>query len=161
MSIKDLAQTRPEFLPEVFFNGTLEGWGIIESLTGGLQRRHTVKAAGVWNSGANLLTLTENWLFDDGHTDTLAWSIKKAGEGCYSGTEPRVSGTAEGEQSGCAFRWTYTRDTRAGGGKSFVLNFEDWFYLIEEKVAMVRGSAGRLGIPFATGHICYRRVEWF
>ena len=32
------------------------------------------------------------------------------------------------------------------------------FYRIDERVRIVRGSAGRLGLPFAVAHVAYRRV---
>lgn len=39
-----------------------------------------------------------------------------------------------------------------------LLNFNDWFYGIDERVAIVRGSAGRAGIAFAFAHVTYRRA---
>ena len=38
-----------------------------------------------------------------------------------------------------------------------MLTFSDWFYRIDERVAIVRGSAKRLGIPIALLHAAYRR----
>ena len=96
--------------------------------------------------------------FDDGRVDTLAWTITPLGQGRYSGVEPRLSGEAEGEQAGCAFHWRYSRDTPLDDGKSMTLDFNDWFYLIEPGVVIVRGSAGRLGIPFTVAHVTYRKL---
>ncbi|WP_338025256.1 DUF3833 family protein [Bradyrhizobium yuanmingense] len=92
------------------------------------------------------------------HSDTLRWTIHKLGEGPYTGHENRLEGEATGEQAGCAFHWTYTRDTPQGDGKSFKLNFDDWFYAIDDRACIVRGSAGRAGIPFATAHVTYRKL---
>lgn len=75
-----------------------------------------------------------------------------------SGLENRLEGEAIGEQAGCAFHWKYARDTPQAGGKSFKLNFDDWFYAIDERVCIVRGSTGRAGIPFATAHVTYRKL---
>lgn len=36
-----------------------------------------------------------------------------------------------------------TRDTPQGDGKSTKLNFDDWFYAIDDRACIVRGSAGR------------------
>lgn len=159
MNIKDFAGTSPEFLPEAFFDGGLEGWGIVERLTGNLQRRFTVKANGTWNKTQRLLDFSETWTFEDGWSDTLTWRISKLDHGVYEGTERRIDGRAEGEQAGCAFHWRYTRDTPMGDGKSMVLNFNDWFYRIDERVGMVRGSAGRAGIPFSIVHATYRKLQ--
>lgn len=39
-----------------------------------------------------------------------------------------------------------------------LLNVNDWFYRIDDRVAIVRGSAGRLGLAFAIAHVTYRRT---
>lgn len=159
MSIDDFKNTSPEFLPEEFFNGPLEGWGVVESLIGGLQKRSTIEAEGSWDAAAQVIRLTETYRFDDGHVDTLHWEIRKLGPGRYSGSEPRLDGQATGEQAGCAFHWQYTRETPQKDGSTTKLNFDDWFYRIDATACMVRGSAGRAGLPFATAHVTYRKLS--
>ncbi|MFC0242780.1 DUF3833 family protein [Rhodopseudomonas telluris] len=159
MSIDDFKNTSPEFLPEEFFNGRLEGWGVLESLIGGLQKRATITAEGKWDAATQAVHFTETYRFDDGHVDTLQWTIRKLGPGKYSGTEPRLDGEASGEQAGCAFHWQYTRETPQKDGSTTKLNFDDWFYRIDATGCMVRGSAGRAGLPFATAHVTYRKLS--
>jgi hypothetical protein len=159
MSIDDFKNTTPEFLPEEFFNGRLEGWGVLESLIGGLQKRATISAEGKWDAAAQAVRFTETYRFDDGHVDTLQWTIRKLGPGQYSGAEPRLDGEAAGEQAGCAFHWQYTRETPQKDGSTTKLNFDDWFYRIDDNACMVRGSAGRAGLPFATAHVTYRKLS--
>lgn len=77
MYIDDFAGSTPEFLPEDFLAGRLEGWGILEGLTGGLQKRYTVNADGIWYADTGILAFTETWVFDDGRSDTLSWRIRK------------------------------------------------------------------------------------
>lgn len=158
MDIKDFDRTSPVLVPEEYLAHELEGWGIVERLTGGLQQRFTVKAHGEWDSMARVLNFEETWTFDDGRQDTLTWRISPRGTGEYVGDEPRLDGHAEGKQAGCAFHWRYSRDTPMSDGKSILLNFNDWFYRIDERVVMVRGSAGRAGIPFSILHATYRRT---
>lgn len=158
MSIKDFEGTSPEFLPEAFFNGRLEGWAVLESLTGTLQKRASITAQGQWDASTQTVHLTETYRFDDGHVDTLDWKIRKVASGQYSGLEPRLEGEARGSQAGFAYNWTYTRETPQPDGSSSKLNFDDWFYLIDEKVCIVRGSAGRAGLPFVTAHVTYRKI---
>nr|WP_249154077.1 DUF3833 family protein [Bradyrhizobium diazoefficiens] len=85
--------------------------------------------------------MTVTYTFDEGHSDTLRWTVHKLGEGQYTGYENRLEGEATGEQAGCAFHWKYTRDTPQGDGKSFKLNFDDWFYAIDDRVCIVRDGA--------------------
>lgn len=157
MNISDFDGTTPEFRPETFLAGRLEGWGIMERLTGGLQQRFTVQARGVFDGDA--LGFTETWTFDDGHVDTLNWRIQPMGDGVYIGEEDRLDGEADGDQSGCAFHWRYTRSVPQKDGSAIKLNFNDWFYCIDDKTVMVKGTAGRLSVPFATAHVLYRRLE--
>jgi len=158
MAIDDFKGTTPVFLPEEFFRGRLEGWGGLEGLAGGLQKRSTITAEGKWDGQEQAVFFTETYHFDDGHQDTLQWTIRKLGPGKYSGTEPRLDGEASGDQMGCAFNWRYTRETPQADGKSSKMNFDDWFYRIDERVCIVRGSAGRAGLPFATAHVTYRKL---
>lgn len=158
MDIKDFVGTSPALLPEEYLAHDLEGWGVVERITGGLQQRFTVRARGEWDQTALILHFTETWTFDDGRRDTLDWRISPRQNGQYVGDESRIDGQAEGEQAGCAFHWRYSRDTPLGDGKSMLLNFNDWFYRIDERVVMIRGSAGRAGIPFSILHATYRRL---
>ena len=143
MAIDAFAGARPLFLPQQFFVGQLEGWAVLESLVGGLLKRATITGHGVLDADTDTVVFIETYSFDDGHSDTLHWTIRRGQEGKYTGLENRLEGEAIGEQAGCAFHWKYTRDTPQAGGKSFKLNFDDWFYAIDDGACIVRGSAGR------------------
>ena len=158
MNIEAFAGSAPAFLPEHFFAARLEGWGVVETPFGGLRKRYTLQAHGAWDPTTATVLLTETLRFDDGRTDTLEWRIRKLRPGCYSGVESRLQGEAEGQQAGAAFHWSYTRDTPQDDGSSMVLAFNDWFYRIDDRVAIVRGSAKRLGIPIALVYAAYRRT---
>ncbi len=158
MKIEDFEGTGPAFEPEAFFNSRLEGWGVMEGPTGALQKRFTVAAEGQSPGADGVIRFRETWTFDDGHVDTLNWEIRSLGDGRYSGAEDRSDGDAEGELAGCAFHWRYTRDTPQPDGKSVKLNFDDWFFQIDEAVVVAKGVGGRLGLPFATAHVTYRKL---
>ena len=158
MKIDDFVGKGPEFKPEDFFNGSLVGWGVMEAPLGGLQKRYTVKAQGRWDAVERVVHFTETWTFDDGFMDTLTWTIRPLGDGKYSGSEPRLDGEAEGDQAGFAFHWRYTRETPQPDGKAVKLNFDDWFWRIDDTTVIVKGTAGRLGLPFATAHVTYQKI---
>ncbi|HEX2652580.1 MAG TPA: DUF3833 family protein [Xanthobacteraceae bacterium] len=158
MAIEDFNDSVPALLPEVFFVGRLEGWAVFESLVGGLQKRASISANGTLDTQTGAVSFVETYEFDDGHSDTLHWTIHKLRPGKYRGLENRLEDEAAGEQAGCAFHWRYTRDTPQADGSSTKLNFDDWFYAIDERACMVRGSAGRAGLPFGTAHVAYRKV---
>lgn len=151
------AGASPRFIPEHFFSGSLEGWGVLESPIGGLQARFTVQAFGKVALGGQSIRFTETWTMDNGIVETLAWSIASAGDGSYVGSEAHLIGKATGQLDGDAFHWTYSRMTPQASGERVSLNFDDWFYMIDENVCIVRGTAGRIGLPFSIAHVTYRR----
>src|SRR5262245_25879900 len=85
MSIDDFKGTKPLFLPERFFVGRLEGWAVVESPIGGLLQRATIASHGEFESDTQTILFTESYTFDDGHSDTLHWTIRKGDEGKYTG----------------------------------------------------------------------------
>lgn len=84
--------------------------------------------------------------------------IRPIGDGKYSGTEDRLVGEASGEQAGCAFHWKYTRETPQPDGGTVKLDFDDWFWRIDETGLVVRGRALKVGLPLATAHVTYRKT---
>ncbi|WP_456668376.1 DUF3833 family protein [Bradyrhizobium sp. USDA 3240] len=73
---------------------------VVESLVGGLLKRATIAAHGEFESDTKIVLFTETYTFDDGHSDTLHWTIRKGDEGRYTGLENRLEGDAIGEQAG-------------------------------------------------------------
>ncbi|WP_293855259.1 DUF3833 family protein [uncultured Alsobacter sp.] len=158
MTIDDFTDTTPIFRPEEMLTGELQGWAILTGPLGGLDRRAAIRAQGTHDAASGVIRFTETWTFDDGQVDTLAWRIHPEGQGRYRGEEPTLDGHAKGEAAGCAFHWTYTRDVPAKDGETSRLDFDDWFFRIDETGFCVKGSAGRLGLPFATVFVTYRKL---
>ncbi len=118
MNIDDFASNTPPLVLEEFFNGQLRGWGITMGRVGGLQNRFSIEAEGRWDHSANTLALREVYTFDDGHVDTLVWTIIKRSATSYEGRETHIQGLASGEQQGNAFHWTYTREVPTKDGST-------------------------------------------
>ncbi|MBK8210697.1 MAG: DUF3833 family protein [Rhodospirillales bacterium] len=155
--IDDFSERSPKLVLERFFEGRTEGWGIVQSRFGTLERQFRVKADGVWDDAAQTLRLTETWTFDDGQVDRLQWNIRRLGSGQYVGSEARLVGEAKGEQAGNAFRWRYTRRVPMPDGDERQLDFDDWFWLQDETVLISRASIGRFGMEFATISLFYQK----
>lgn len=96
LRIDDFKGAVPAFLPELLFVGSLERWAVLESLIGGLQRRATITAHGKLEEDSDTVLFTETYEFDDGNSDTLHWTIRKVGNGQYTGHEI-LEGEATGE----------------------------------------------------------------
>jgi hypothetical protein len=159
MDIQDFKNSKPTLLPEQFLTGELRGWGVVETVLGRLIRRFTVEAEGRWDEERQLLSLNEEWRFDNGHVDRLRWRIRRLSSGTYRGEEERLVEEAQGEQSGAAFRWRYTRRVPQKDGSELGLDFDDWFWRIDEDTLIIKGTTGRFGLPFATLHATYQRLD--
>lgn len=157
MRVAEFAGRQPEMVLEQWFAGRTQGWGIVQDRFGKLQRQFQVEADGTWDSAEQTLRLTETWTFDDGQVDRLEWRIKKVGPGRYQGSEPRLVGEAVGEQAGNAFRWRYTRRVPMPDGGESRLDFDDWFWLQDERVLISRATVGRFGVEFASISLFYRK----
>ena len=158
MKLEDFAEKEPSFILEDFFSGTLRGWGVTIGRLGGFQNRFTIDARGRFDASANVLSLTEDYFFDDGHSDRLTWTILKRDKGRYEGRETLIDGTAEGEQSGCAFRWQYSRDVPQADGAKTRFGFDDWFILHDDRHMSVHASLTKLGVEVATIEAFYEKV---
>ena len=156
MNIDDFQGKEPPLVLERFFDGDSEGWGIMQSRFGALQRQFRIDAVGRWDEAANTLHLTETYRFDDGQVDRLEWTIRRLDNGRYEGREPRLLEPAQGEQAGNAFHWTYRRNVPDAEGDT-TLGFDDWFWLQPGDVLIARASVTKLGIEVATMSVFYRK----
>jgi hypothetical protein len=130
----------------------------MQSRFGAFQSQFGIEASGRWDDASQTLRLTETYTFDDGHVDRLEWTIKKRDASRYEGREPRIDGTAQGEQAGNAFHWTYTRRVPARDGSESTSGFDDWFWLQDEKTLIARASVTRLGVEVGTLSVFYRKA---
>jgi hypothetical protein len=158
LNLQDFADKEPRFILEEFFSGSLRGYGMTIGRLGGFQNRFTIDARGRFDASANVLSLTEDYFFDDGHSDRLTWTILKRDKGRYEGRETLIDGAAEGEQSGCAFRWQYSRDVPQADGSKTRFGFDDWFILHDERHMSVHASLTKLGVEVATLEAFYEKV---
>ncbi len=94
MKPQDFAQKEPRFDVFEYFEGNSRAWGIFEDRFGKLRRQFTVDITGTVNDG--VLTLEEDFLYDDGEQDRRVWTIRKTGEHSLSGEADDIIGTAAG-----------------------------------------------------------------
>lgn len=158
MKIADFRDRMPALRLEEFFSGRLQGWGVTLSRFESFQNQFKIDAEGEWDSAANSLALRETYTFDDGHIDTLTWTILKRDDGSYEGRETRIEGVADGEQSGNAFHWRYSRDVPAKDGSSSKVRFDDWVWLQDADTLIAHASPTKLGVEVSTLNAFYRNI---
>lgn len=148
MKPEDFAGTEPRFELERYFEGRTKAWGIFEDRSGRLRRSFTVDILGEWDG--RILTLTEDFLYDDGEEDQRIWTIVKLPDGRYEGRADDVIGVAKGLTVGKALNWRYTLALPVGDSV-WNVRFDDWMFLQDDETVINRARVSKWG--FALGEV--------
>jgi hypothetical protein len=90
-------------------------------------------------------TLDEDFTYSDGSKQKRIWHLTKQGDGRFTGRADDVLGTAQGESRGNTFHWNYTLNLPVDG-KVYEVQFDDWMYLMSDKVMLNKASMRKFGI---------------
>lgn len=129
-----------------YFNGTLDAYGVFTDRSGTVVKRFTVVMRCSWDGDAGVLD--EMFSYSDGTRQQRIWRLQKQADGRFVGRADDVVGEALGQARGNAFHWNYTLALPVDG-RVFEVQFDDWMYLMSERVmlnkATMRKLGGRLG----------------
>ncbi|MDP2239558.1 MAG: DUF3833 domain-containing protein [Burkholderiales bacterium] len=125
-----------------YFNGTIDGWGVFQDRSGKVVKRFYVKIDAGWQG--NTGTLDEDFSYADGSTSRRVWTITKLDAHTYEGRADDVVGVATGTAYGNALRWTYVLRLPVDG-KVYDVDFDDWMYLMDDKVMLNRSVMSKFG----------------
>ena len=142
-SLEGYAQERPVLDLARYFNGVVDAHGIFQDRSGQIVRRFTVVMDCRWEGDQGVLD--EAFTYSDGTTQRRIWRLIKHADGHYTGTADDVVGTARGQTQGNAFRWGYTLALPVDG-KVYHVDFDDWMYLIDERVMLNRATMSKFGV---------------
>ncbi len=140
---KDYAAEKPVLDLKTYFNGELVAHGIFTDRSGKVARRFTVQMTGTWNG--NQGTLDERFTYSDGKTERRVWRLTDQGGGAYTGRADDVVGEAVGSAAGNALNWRYTLRLPVDG-TTYDVQFDDWMYLMDERVMLNRAAMSKFGI---------------
>lgn len=143
--INDYAAEKPVLELRDYFNGTLDAYGVFTDRSGKVVKRFTVVMKGTWTGDDGVLD--EDFIYSDGTVQKRIWRLKRLGNGRYSGVADDVVGTADGQQSGNSFYWTYTMALPVDG-KVYEVQFDDWMYLVTDKVMINKATMSKWGWRF-------------
>ena len=148
---KVYVEEKPTLDLRQYFNGTLVGHGLFMDRSGQVQRRFVVTIKASW--AGDVGTLDEDFAWSDGETERRVWTLRPfAGQpGRWTGTAGDVKGEAAGVVSGNALNWTYTFMLKTKEGKRYDIDFDDWMFLIDEKVMLNRAVMSFWG--FSVGEV--------
>jgi hypothetical protein len=139
-----------------YFDGEIDASGMFQDRSGKVVKRFNVAINGSWNG--NVGTLEEDFVYSDGTTDRRVWTITKIDEHNYIGTADDVIGEAKGEAYGNALRWRYVLALDVDG-KTYHVDFDDWMYLIDEKVMLNRSEMRKLGFRLGEVTLAFRKKD--
>lgn len=142
-TIKQYENEKPKLVLENYFNGKMVAHGLVMNRSGEVTRRFLVTINTTWKD--NVGTLVEDFDWSDGEKSQRIWTIKKLAEGKYEGAASDILGVAIGESAGNAFHWTYKMDLKVKDS-SYRVSFDDWMYLVDEKVLINRAKIYYFGI---------------
>ena len=142
MKPEDYANTEPKIKIEEYFLGDVKAWGIFQNRFGKVERQFTAKMEGSFDG--EILTLEEDFSWNDGEKQKRKWKIKKVGDNKYEGTAPDVIGVAKGVSYGSAFKFEYQllipfKD------KKIKVRFDDWIFKQDDKVAINKAIVSKFG----------------
>ena len=141
--IQDYAQAKPVLELDQYFNGRITAHGIFQKRNGQVAQRFTVRMDCAWQGNQGVLD--EHFIYADGSTQRRIWRLVKHANGRYTGRADDVIGEAQGQTSGNAFRWNYTLRLPVDGSE-YEVQFDDWMFLIDERVMLNRATMSKFGI---------------
>lgn len=141
--ITDYAAQKPVLELRDYFNGTLDAYGIFTDRSGQVVKRFSVVMVCTWQGDQGVLD--ESFSYSDGTTQRRVWRLQRQADGRYTGQADDVVGTAQGQQSGNAFHWTYTLALPLDG-RIIEVQFDDWMYLMNDKVMLNKAAMRKWGV---------------
>lgn len=135
---------------ESAFVGDQTGVGHFRVWLTGEERRFTARLRGSAKGpeGARVLTVVEDFVYDDGQKDRLTWVFRQTGPGRWSGRREDTVGEAEVVEEGGIIRLSYVADFRSLSGVTR-LGFKDVLSRRADGRILNDAIVSRAGIPVA------------
>lgn len=138
----EYANEKPVLDVRQYFSGTLDGHGMLLNRSGKVTRRFYVEI--VVTTEGDTVKLNEDFTWSDGEKQKRVWTLRQKADGGWTGTAGDVVGEADGVLSGNALRWNYVLQVPVDG-KTYDINFDDWMFLIDDKVMLNRATMSKFG----------------
>ena len=156
--MKEFQNNTPKLDLFEFFAGETIAYGIFEDRFGNLKRQFRVNINGKIDN--QILTLDEDFLYDDGEQAKRIWKIEKKIDNnqkiIYEGQADDVEGKASGSISGNALNWSYDIYLNIKGS-NIKVHFNDWIYKQSEDLAINRAYVSKFGINIGSVTLVFLR----
>ncbi len=154
VDVQRYGQGKPVLALRDYFDGTLDAHGIFQDRAGEVVKRFHVLIEAIWEGDVG--TLDERFTYSDGTTQRRVWTVTRHGDGRYTGTADDVVGEAVGEAAGNALRWRYVLALPVGD-KVYEVDFDDWMFLIDERVMLNRSVMSKFGVRLGEVTLSFRK----
>ena len=158
--MKEFQNNTPKLDLFSFFEGDTIAYGIFEDRFGNLKRQFRVNINGKVKN--QILTLDEDFLYDDGEQAKRIWKIEKKIDNAqnitYEGQAEDVEGKAFGSISGNTLNWSYDIYLNIKGS-NIKVHFNDWIYKQSEDLAINRAYVSKFGINIGSGTLVFLRGD--
>ena len=158
--MKEFQNNTPKLDLFSFFEGNTIAYGIFEDRFGNLKRQFRVNINGKVKN--QILTLDEDFLYDDGEQAKRIWKIEKkinnAQNITYEGQADDVEGKAFGSISGNTLNWSYDIYLNIKGS-NIKVHFNDWIYKQSEDLAINRAYVSKFGINIGSVTLVFLRGD--
>ena len=141
--INDYRETTPTFNLFEYFEGKTRAYGMVQDYTDQQTRRFEVSILGTVDG--DTLTLHEDFIYDDGETDSRVWTITRSGSDQYIGYADDIIGKASGKEQGNALQWQYDFELKLDDS-TVVVAFDDWLYRQDSKRVFNLTSIKKWGV---------------
>ena len=148
LKVTDYSEIRPVMEPENFFNGPMTAHGVVKNRSGKVIRYFNADITGSVKEG--VITLEEDFIFNDGEKQRRVWKLTRKADGTYSGNAGDVVGEAKGEVAGNSMFLKYVLRIPYGDGDIDV-TIDDRMYLTSPDVLVNESKMYKLG--FRVGEI--------
>ena len=158
--MKEFQKNTPKLDLFSFFEGDTIAYGIFEDRFGNLKRQFRVNINGKVDN--QILTLDEDFLYDDGEQAKRIWKIEKKIDDnqkiVYEGQADDVEGKASGLISGNALNWSYDIYLNIKGS-DIKVHFNDWIYKQSKDLAINRAYVSKFGINIGSVTLVFLRGD--
>ncbi|MFO7748245.1 MAG: DUF3833 domain-containing protein [Orrella sp.] len=155
VDVQTYADQKPALELPVFFDGTLDAWGVFQKRSGEVVRRFHVEIIGTWES-PDKGQLDEYFTYADGEKQRRVWTLTRQPDGTWQGTADDVKGVATGKVAGNAFHWKYVLELPVDG-KVYEVNFDDWMWLLDETSMMNRSVMSKFGFDLGEVTLFFKK----
>ncbi|MGZ8231605.1 MAG: DUF3833 domain-containing protein [Burkholderiales bacterium] len=153
VDLSEYAKEKPVFDLMTYFDGTVDGWGMVQNRSGKVTQRFYVRVDG--RVEGDRLTMEEHFEYDDGRKERKTWQLVKSGER-YTGRREDTVGEGAGGQEGNAFNIRYVLRVPVEG-RTWDIDMNDWMYLIDERTVLNRTRMTKFGVRVGEVSVAFRK----